>query len=168
MLFTSLHKLKKLKWQLIHIFSFQKPLLTMLEYERVVLSKKGFLLLYWKTRHSNHLQIPAINRCIFKSTGVILIPLETANDIKSQICNTWHKETFILELTPVNVTFEKPKEIITQFKNLKPVVKFKSLNKTATPVTFSFKTNEPKFLLNQFSFSINEEAINFSKSKSNK
>jgi hypothetical protein len=134
----------------------------MFEYERVVLSKNGFLLVYWKTRHSSYLYIPRIKQCIFKNAGFVLIPLLLADNVIVEVCNTWHKQKFVLELLPVNVSIEKPKELNIKIKKFESVMSLKPLNKIAYPVAFLLTADEPKFLLNQFLFSINKEAINFS------
>jgi len=149
-------KLQKFSWQLIHIFRFRKPVLLALEYEKAILSKNGFLILYWKFTDCGYLHIPAINKCVFKNYGVAVIPLESADDIVIEFCNTWHKQIFKLQLMALDITIKKATATTILLKNFTVTTGFESSCKQIRCYVPSFNTKSHQFSIHPFPFSINE------------
>ena len=159
MLLKISYKLQQIRWQLKHILRFRKPVLEALEYEKLVLSKNGFLLIYWKCSRSSYLQIPAIHKCIFKNDGFVLVPLQAADNIIIEFCNTWYRQKFRLQLTPVDVRIKKANETTILLRDFSATISFESSFKEARPVIFSLGIIAHQLSLHQFSFSINEHTI---------
>lgn len=149
-------KLQKIKWRILHVFVFHHPNVVFFEYEKIVLSKNGYLLLYWKSSEHSYLEIPILNKCIFQKQGLALIQLPDTDDITIKIRNNWHKQIFILSLSRIDVRIEKPKETITMFKDFKAAINIATSFKEFKSDVFLFATNDQKLLLNQFTFSIHE------------
>lgn len=156
-----IYQLQELRWRLIHIFGFHKPLLEALEYEKVVLRDNGLLLLYWRTSHPSYLKIPLLNNYIFNNKGFIVVPLPAIGNVTVELCNTWRKQIFHIDLSRVDVRLERAERLTVQLQRISTVTNFRFFFKKVTPDNFSFTISEHRFATTRFVFFINDK-FNFS------